>query len=1007
MVNKMKRFIAAFMTILIVINMSGLGTSIVNADDVKEDTVEIEVIFNRNESQMQPYIAAFEKKYPSIKVKYTCYNDLETSLKQRINSGEYGDVMYFPSYITTEEAHNYFEPLGEYNALSEKYNYLNQGRYYNNVVYGIPSSAYLIGVVYNKEVFDKAGITTIPTTIDEFMHAMYLINEHTDAIPFYAGLSEPWILNNWEAFPFVEMTGKSSYKFSGFVTDVNPFRQQTVHNKTLKLLYDMVESGYTEVGVAGKDAAAAVNKGFGWWDSIIKMNNGEIGCSVIGTWALSDYKNVGSNGHNIGFMPFPNNIDGRQYVTVAGDYSYAVAKNSKNKEAAKLFVSFMLDESGYAFDHDTISVLKQDPYPECYGDMTNVTVLNSYSTTAEGYELYNRLSSKLNLYNQEEYVRLVEAAAGIRNESFDDVMNDWNTRWEASRNESDISIIPDTDNSQQESNIIDYGNTKIEFSDNEKNYIENKGGITAGYHTSLAPFSFEQDGEFLGIASDICNMISQKSGLEINYRGYNTTAELIEALNNGEIDFIAGIEKQQTVTGIRYSKEYIEYMDVLIRHNTMEASMLQKFCGVSGEKYSSFEQAVEVMYGENVDDCIDNVEHRRADFSIINYYSANYYIRSNRYDDITVIPYANNQTYHAGFAENTDPILVAIVNKCIYSLSDGEVELMLMEYMDEVVMNINLETFIRSNPVLSISCVVLIFALMFLILFEVYHSKSRELIDARKYTMLAMMADESFFEYNYRKGIIKFDNKFVKTEGVERETQISNYSGNNQNFNQMWEQIKDTVNFKKEKEFTVSLTDDEGNKRWYRIITSLVFDQKQQPVDMLGKIINIQREMEELASYQDKAYRDSLTKLYNREGLTTNANAMSSDSDVVCAVMDMDNFKLVNDTLGHDGGDYALMFFADKLREHMGDEALLARFGGDEFVVMLSDTKPEKAEDKLKALVNAMNVTLRYSGKHCEISISAGAICLDKMSTFEEMFQNADKVLYEAKAKGKNNYIIR
>lgn len=286
---------------------------------------EIEVVFNRSETEMQKYIRAFEEKYPGVKVRYTSYNDLESELKVRVENGTMPDVTYFPSFIPSEEATEYFEPLGTYDELSKKYNFLEQGRYYEDLIYGIPSAAYFVGVIYNKEVFDEAGITSVPQTMDEFLYAMYLIDEYTDALPFYLGYSEDWILGYWEMFPYIEMTGKASYKYDEFIRDVNPFREGTVHNQTMRFLYNLVKDGYTEVDKAPMT----------WWDSVVGLNAGTVGCTIIGTWAFHEYKNVGPKGDNIAFMPFPNNINGQQNVTVSCDYAYAVSKNSDIKKLPK------------------------------------------------------------------------------------------------------------------------------------------------------------------------------------------------------------------------------------------------------------------------------------------------------------------------------------------------------------------------------------------------------------------------------------------------------------------------------------------------------------------------------------------------------------------------------------------------------------------------------------------------------------------------------------------------
>jgi len=961
------------------------------AGDGKELSGEIEVIFNRNVADMQPYIEAFEKKYPDVDVIYTCYNDFETSIKSRLEEGDYGDVLYFPSFIATEESEKYFEPLGDIVSLSEKYNYVEQGRVYANQAYAIPASAYLVGIIYNKEVFDKAGISELPTTIDDFLYAMDLIDTYTDAIPYYTGYNEPWTLWHWEMFPFIEMTGSASYRYNEFIVDKNPFRAGTVHYKVLSLLYELVKRGYTEMG----------KEPMTWWDSVIKINSGEIGCSVMGTWALTDYKNVGPGATNIAFMPFPNNIDGSQYVTVTTDYSYAVSKNSTNKAAAKAFVRFMLDESGYAFNHDTLSIVKTDPYPECYGDMTQTIVKNSSFVSSETYSQYAALSADLNLANTAEYMRIIEAAAGMRNESFDDIMNSWNIRWEALREPWMVTEVDGDDT--VEDDVIDIENTTVSFSENELKYINENKLVRVGYHANLAPLSYKEGSDFAGIAWNICDMISEKSGLDMEFYSFDNTGELVAALDSGEIDVIAGIEKHNDITTVKYSKEYLEYMDVLVRHDTIDKLVAEGFVEVEGEMYG-WKDDRQKLICSTTGKSIEAVQELKADYAITNYYSANYYIRKNDCDSVTVIPYANDRTYHMGFSKDANPILIAIINKCLYSLKDGEIEIALMGYVDAVVEDVTIKTFVKNNPTLCIAVITIVFVLIYIVLYERYKAKNKQALEAKKYELLASLADEYFFEYDYKKGQFRFDSKFGSYVGFDSVVKRSQYTGDNSLLNQFMEQI-DTAMKNSESQFTIMLESDDGRKQWYRVVTSIVLDKKKQPVHMIGKIMNIQKEMEEVASYQDKAHRDALTKLYNREGLS--AHLPKEAEGVMIAVMDMDDFKQVNDTLGHGGGDYALMYFADKLEQHMGTKSLVARYGGDEFIAVLTGVSENEAKERLEELVKSMNVSLRYAGNSRKVSISVGAVYSDSMDSFEDMFDQADKVLYQIKEEGKNSYTLK
>ncbi len=967
-----------------------------NIDKFDNISGEIEVIFNRREADMQQYIDAFEQKYPEVKVKYTTYSDFESGIKKRMSEGDYGDVLYIPDFIQQNDLSKYFESLGNVPRLSTKYNYVNQGRYVNYSVYGLPSSAYLSGIIYNKSVFDRAGVTSIPTSIDEYLYAMYLINEHTDAIPFFIGYHELWMFQSWESFQFIEMTGNPSYKYGQFITEVEPFREGTVHYKVLRFLYDLVEFGYTEV-----DRKERIS----WDQSMKKLNNGEIASMAVGTWALSDIKKADEYGENIGFMPFPNTIDGEQYASLNTDYSYAVAKNSENKDAAKAFLFFMLDESGYAFDHDCISILKSSPYPECYAGMTQTTMRNSLAASAAHYNQYLKLTSKMNLNDNKEYARIVDAAIGKSDETFDEIMEDWNTRWESSREENMIKEIKETKTDDDEV-ILQVDNRNIQLSANELQYVSEKPILRVGYHKNMSPLSFEIEGHFAGAAYDMCELIAQTTGLQMEYYGYENSAELESALENGEVDIVAGIEKNKDTSSLRYSKEYLNYMEVIVRHSTVNAQSQDTIAVIDGEQAGGAENVREKHYFSNVADGIQNVQDMKVNYMITNYYSANYYVRQQNCLDVAIVPYTQDKTYHIGFSADVSPTLIAICNKCIYSLQKGEMELSLMSYMDIVVKNITLKTFISANPIQSIvilsSLFLIVISAIFWIFYEREKSSRKQALEAQKYEQLAALADESFFEYDLVKKQLFFDTKFQEDFGIEPAVNKNNAGKQMEFVEEFLEQIDCSLEQKKNVQFAVSLLKEDGNRLWYRAITSILYDKKQQPLHMIGKLVNIQKEMEEVETYQNKAHTDALTEVYNREGFIL--NLPKEAENVTLAVLDMDNFKQVNDSLGHAGGDYALKYLARIIKETLGEKGIVGRYGGDEFVFMLINMSQEDAKKYLSMLVDMMNVEMEFAGNSKWVSISVGAIFSNKMESFDKLFRQADELLYKVKSAGRNSY---
>ena len=119
--------------------------------------------------------------------------------------------------------------------------------------------------------------------------------------------------------------------------------------------------------------------------------------------------------------------------------------------------------------------------------------------------------------------------------------------------------------------------------------------------------------------------------------------------------------------------------------------------------------------------------------------------------------------------------------------------------------------------------------------------------------------------------------------------------------------------------------------------------------------------------------------------------------------LDLDNFKDVNDTLGHTVGDEVLKAVAERLRRSVRKTDTVARMGGDEFLILLSEiSKPEDAATVASHLFEALKEPFYYQGEKFELSISIGIAVYPLHGTDPEtLFKNADKAMYEAKAKGK------
>ena len=154
-----------------------------------------------------------------------------------------------------------------------------------------------------------------------------------------------------------------------------------------------------------------------------------------------------------------------------------------------------------------------------------------------------------------------------------------------------------------------------------------------------------------------------------------------------------------------------------------------------------------------------------------------------------------------------------------------------------------------------------------------------------------------------------------------------------------------------------------------------------------------------------------MTGIYNREETEHQIGTyLMSNPDTMGALfmIDTDNFKQINDTQGHMIGDVVLTEIASGMKKLMRESDVVGRIGGDEFTVFMKDiTSAEDAEEKAEELLHLFRHLFESEKSPIKVSCSMGiAIYPKDGASFKEIYASADKALYQAKSKGKNNYVI-
>jgi len=205
----------------------------------------------------------------------------------------------------------------------------------------------------------------------------------------------------------------------------------------------------------------------------------------------------------------------------------------------------------------------------------------------------------------------------------------------------------------------------------------------------------------------------------------------------------------------------------------------------------------------------------------------------------------------------------------------------------------------------------------------------------------------------------------------------------------------------------------DGSRVHIEASVSLVRDAEGRPAGFRGIVRDITERKQAEKKVQWLAYHDPLTGLPNRalfydRAAMTIAQAKRKESRFAILLLDLDKFKLVNDSFGHDVGDQVLIGIADRLRKNVRDVDTVARIGGDEFAAVLPEISGEAdVEFVRERIVNAFKTPITAGGNAIVISFSVGvAIYPEDGRDIDTLFRSADQSMYRVKRRGEQTSLL-
>ncbi len=404
--------------------------------DIKADLKFLTCRTDLTDNVFQDYIKDFQQIYPNVKIEYEGITNYADDVTTRLSTSDWGDICLIPDSVNKSELGDYFISFGDLDTLSKDYIML-ANKSYDKQVYGVPSAGNAQGIVYNKKVFKDAGINELPKTPDEFLDALQKIKDNTDAIPLYTNFNAQWTMGAWDAYIGGTSNGDPDYINEKLVHGKNPFEKKddmTGPYAVYYVLYESVARGLVEDDPTTTD----------WEGSKGLINNGKIATMVLGSWAVSQMQQAGEHGDDIGYMPFPITVNGKQYASAGPDYAYGINVNSSKEDqiASMLYVKWLTEKSNYAFDQGCIPAMQGAKYPEVLSSFKDVELIVNNPAKEGEEDYYDMINSDsevgLNTDNVPD-CKIVENALS-KDMTLDQIMDEWNEKWSKAQEDNDIEV---------------------------------------------------------------------------------------------------------------------------------------------------------------------------------------------------------------------------------------------------------------------------------------------------------------------------------------------------------------------------------------------------------------------------------------------------------------------------------------------------------------------------------------------------------------------------------------
>lgn len=568
--------------------------------------------------------------------------------------------------------------------------------------------------------------------------------------------------------------------------------------------------------------------------------------------------------------------------------------------------------------------------------------------------------------------------------------------------------------------------SEYNISQSDKTYLAGAGVLRVSAVPEQSPLlSYSKTtGEITGATTAVLSYLSERTGAELELVPAATTSELAALISENKVDLVLNFphdEKAAEQYGLRLTEPYYTFRTQLVRRADIgREEMLHRTA--ARPSVFSFEgkgEGFDAIYYDEPYKCFEAVKDGRADYCYIPEYYSVMVLGGQNYNNIAIEPRDEPvQSVCIGVARAENERVASIIGSTIEGMPSHLMGSEMMRYIDQTRLEMAVAETKSQRQKIMLMGIVCICALAVAgcLIYVTAKANRKMLISNERYTLLTDLANEFSFDYDYKTRMFTFSDKCAKAFGCPSRLKNENTVLCRYGQGTMPRKLSELLQSgggRRDSTSECEMLMAGGERRWFRVISTTLSDVREKTVLVVGKILDVQSQIQEKTELLQRSQIDGLTGIYNaaasRELIGKAIKGRQGRGGGALWIIDIDRFKMINDTLGHDVGDDTLRGFSDVLNSHFRQRDIVGRLGGDEFVVWMADgVTNEVMRGRCKSLCEKARAIDPVGAKEngVRVSISVGVAVLNTGDDFTSLYKRADKALYQAKNDGRDRYVI-